>query len=80
MRFLLEQRLEQFLQFPNLTPNNREDCLRYVLRSAVARVLDERWPTVRWKLGCHPNHAQPVNSHEASLRIQIRRVRCSPFE
>jgi ribosomal-protein-alanine N-acetyltransferase len=33
--FLLEQRLEQFLQFPNLTPNNREDCLRYVLRSDV---------------------------------------------
>ena len=34
--FLLEQRLEQFLEFPNLTPNSREDCLRYVLRSAVS--------------------------------------------
>lgn len=34
--FLLEKRLEQFLEFPNLTLGSREDCLRYVLHSAAA--------------------------------------------
>ncbi len=33
--FLFEQRLENFLEFPNLSSGYREDCLRYV-RSAVA--------------------------------------------
>ncbi len=33
--FFFEQRLENFLEFPNLSSGCREDCLRYV-RSAVA--------------------------------------------
>jgi hypothetical protein len=34
--FLLETRLERYLEFPNLTPHSREDCLRYVLRHVVS--------------------------------------------
>jgi len=34
--FRLEQRLEQFAEFPNLTPGRREACLRYVRGEAAS--------------------------------------------
>ncbi len=33
--FRLEQRLEQFAEFPNLNPRRREACLRYVREEAA---------------------------------------------
>jgi len=33
--FRLEQRLEQFAEFPNLNPGRREACLRYVREEAA---------------------------------------------
>ena len=33
--FVLDRRLEQFVEFPNLTPKRREDCLRYLLETSL---------------------------------------------
>lgn len=33
--FVWEERLDRFLEFPNLVPGSREDCLRYGLRNTA---------------------------------------------